>query len=482
MSPPEFLSNALDNHRRERTLARMDAIDWWVTQAPLPSIEQQNLIDVLYSFPRKEVKDYMSINWKDTRVRFGWVLMNKEVVSTRAPAIKIPRHLQESMILQAFLPDFTLKYEATCPDLEANLKAIIDSNLSTKMSFMQQVRIIMQHLDSRPRLQPMTVGTSDSTGIFRYTISQANLSLRGIKIPNQSSGVEAIQNLVLVAHACQLALDDGADVDSVKDSVVSTKKNGVFVTTLLDDWEDRQSIALHFLLAITGRRTSMGSRIREVQFYPVPSEMPLIIRESRNKSGFKMNMYVCRETIGFKYKDVLGQFVKDSGLANLVIKIADFTDMTHVIACIAVYCRWNFSMTKSVNRVTLEEEIYHNAKTDVRHFLSMNKNTSASCLLIEGTYGKVVTTEHCEIGTANRSFCQIVDATTIRNILTNQTTQLPMPPNNLQIPNGPLKRYDTPSRRLYYVISHYLRHIDETISRIRNKDFGYLNKSIMSLV
>lgn len=69
--PPEFLSNSLDNHRRERTLARMDAIDWWVTQAPLPSTEYQNLIDVLYSFPRKEVKDYMAINWKDTRVRFG---------------------------------------------------------------------------------------------------------------------------------------------------------------------------------------------------------------------------------------------------------------------------------------------------------------------------------------------------------------------------------------------------------------------------
>lgn len=205
----------------------MDAIDWWVTQAPLPSPEHQNLIDELYSFLRKEVKDYMAINWKDTRVRFGWVLMNKEVVSTRAPTIKVPRHLQESMILQALLPDFTLKYEATCPDLEAYLKAIIEFNLSTKMSFMQQVRIIMQHLDARTRLQPMTVGTSDATGVFRYAISQANFSLRRIKIPNQSSGVEDIQNLVLVAHASQLALSDG----SVKTSVVGTKMNA----TLLDD-------------------------------------------------------------------------------------------------------------------------------------------------------------------------------------------------------------------------------------------------------
>lgn len=361
------------------------------------------------------------------------------------------------MILQALLPDFTLKYEATCPNLVANLKAIIDANLSTKMSFMQQVRIIMQHLDARPRLQPMIVGTSDATGVFRYAISQSNFSLRGIQIPNQTSGVEAIQSPVLIAHACQLALDDGADVENVKNSVVGTKINGVYVTTLLDDWEDRQSIALHFLLTITGRRTSMGSKIRGVQFYPVPSEMPLVIRESRNKSGFKMNMYVGRETIGLKYKDVLGQFVKDAGLANLVIKIADFTDMTHVIACISVYCRWNFATTKSVNRLTLEEEIYRTAKTDIRHFLSMNKNTSASCLLVKGTYGKVVTTEHCEIDTSSRSFCQIVDATTIRNILTNQTTQLPMPssnlvlPTNMLIPNGPLKRYDTTSMRPFYV-------------------------------
>lgn len=52
------------------------------------------------------------------------------------------------------------------------------SELSTKMSFLQQYNVIAQHLDPKPRMQPMTHGASDQTGLIRYALSQDRFSVK----------------------------------------------------------------------------------------------------------------------------------------------------------------------------------------------------------------------------------------------------------------------------------------------------------------
>lgn len=83
--------------------------------------------------------------------------------------------------MQALLPDYVLKYKATNPELEDALKEIMNSSLSTKMTLMQQIRILMQHLDPKVRLQPMTSGIGEETGVFRYAISQQLFAIKGIR-------------------------------------------------------------------------------------------------------------------------------------------------------------------------------------------------------------------------------------------------------------------------------------------------------------
>lgn len=100
-------------------------------------------------------------------MRFGPVLMSKELVSTRAPVAKVPKYLQESMLL----PDFVIRYEATSPEVEVILKEVVGNSLSSKISLMQQIRILMQHLDPKMRMQPVTIVASDETGVFRYALS-----------------------------------------------------------------------------------------------------------------------------------------------------------------------------------------------------------------------------------------------------------------------------------------------------------------------
>lgn len=116
--PKELLTPVKDNHRRNRILARMETVDWWINSAPLPSHEQIGFINIMYEFPRKEVNDYFKINWRGTSVKFNQVLLSKERVPARAPMVRVPKSLQESMIMQLLLPDHVIRYEATNPELE----------------------------------------------------------------------------------------------------------------------------------------------------------------------------------------------------------------------------------------------------------------------------------------------------------------------------------------------------------------------------
>lgn len=163
MGVPFNLIAKQDNHHRDRALASLDVVDWWIEKAPLPNKEQLAVIDTLYKLPRRDVKNYFDANWASGTLTFAPVLLSKQVVSTRAPLVNIPKQLQESVVLQTLLPDFMIKYEASCPEFERIVKDLISSTLSTKMSFMQQIRVVLQHLDNRPRMQPISSGMSEDS-------------------------------------------------------------------------------------------------------------------------------------------------------------------------------------------------------------------------------------------------------------------------------------------------------------------------------
>lgn len=313
--PIQLLSNQTDNHNRDRILCKKEAVDWWVEEAPLPTEEQMKVIDVLYKFPRKEVSDYFGIDWRNGSLRYAPVMMSKEVVKTKAPLANIPKNIQKHLILQTLLPDSTVRYEATNPEFEETMREIVEANLSTKMSFLTQVHVILQHIDSKPRMQPMTYGSSDETGVFRYTMSQSRFAIRGITVPVNKRSNEMTQLLVKLSQACQAAVSLGFSVEDVQQSARVTTLDGILIPTLLHEWDDPQRVSLQYLFCILGHKVSMSSKLRNVMFYPCPTDVRVRVRSSTTKGGYHFGEYVGRETVNYSYEDVRGQFVR-AGLNN----------------------------------------------------------------------------------------------------------------------------------------------------------------------
>lgn len=277
--------------------------------------------------------------------------MTKTVAPTRAPLVKIPKPLQESLILQCLLPDFTIRFESSNAAFEASIKEVMASELSTKMSFLQQYSVISQHLDPKPRMQPMTHGASDQTGIIRYALSQDRFSVKRAVLPMARDSGELHRIVSMLSQACQLAVKYKETVEAVAENIKTTLFNDMKVGDLLKSWESAQTVQDQFLFCLMGRRVSMTSNWRGVHFYPLPSEHRIQVSEMKSKGGYRYKEYSGKETVNFTYLDTNGQFLKDgSKPVNILIKHGDQDQMSHCVAAIAVYCRWGFAQSSQSTR------------------------------------------------------------------------------------------------------------------------------------
>lgn len=89
--PPEFIGGS-DSRVQGYAQCKIDAIDWWIERSRLPNDEVRQVIDVLAAKPRKEVEDYLKINWRGTTILKGYSNLERKAVATQRPIVKIPRH------------------------------------------------------------------------------------------------------------------------------------------------------------------------------------------------------------------------------------------------------------------------------------------------------------------------------------------------------------------------------------------------------
>lgn len=55
-----------DTHQHGRVLAKMEIVDWWVSNSPLPSESGIEVVDILREHPRKEARYYSEINFEES--------------------------------------------------------------------------------------------------------------------------------------------------------------------------------------------------------------------------------------------------------------------------------------------------------------------------------------------------------------------------------------------------------------------------------
>lgn len=229
----------------------------------------------------------------------------------------------------------------------------------------------------------------------------------------------------------------------------------------------------------------MASSLRSVTFHPLPTSHPIEVIPSKSKGGCHFKIYEGRETVGFGYSDIKGQFVRESAsVASILMKIGATADMIHCLATIAVYCRWSFLESTERTKASMEEAVYRKVAKDFRAFLSINTHDTRGLLINPAVIGKLTLVPDCDIITGARYFCTISDPHTIVNNATSQAVTIKMPNDNLAlpdsvvVPNGPIKFYDSLTRRLVYVVLQYISNTQHIVTLIQTNQFNYLNASI----
>lgn len=95
-----------DTHMHGRILGKKEAIDWWVENSELPTDGQTEAINILYRQHRKEVNDFINMNWSQTRITFGEPVLARQMVETNIPFFKVDPKLKDSLVMQTFFPKY----------------------------------------------------------------------------------------------------------------------------------------------------------------------------------------------------------------------------------------------------------------------------------------------------------------------------------------------------------------------------------------
>lgn len=80
--------------------------------------------------------------------------------------------------------------------------------------------------------------------------------------------------------------------------------------------------------------------------------------EASNLKGRKFSIYIGKETVDFKYKDMRGQFVHNGqNIINVTTNYTTQSDLCSLIAEIAVYCRYDTQLTTGKNLKQMSQEV-----------------------------------------------------------------------------------------------------------------------------
>lgn len=91
------------------------AIDWWIERSTVPDKDCRDIIDVLSARCSQEVSDHYSIDWKTAKVSQGSTILERKMVATQQPIVKLSRHLRIPAIMQTLVLQLATPYEEISP-------------------------------------------------------------------------------------------------------------------------------------------------------------------------------------------------------------------------------------------------------------------------------------------------------------------------------------------------------------------------------
>nr|AVR52568.1 PB2 [Photinus pyralis orthomyxo-like virus 1] len=360
-----------DSHRHNRVLCKKEAVDWWVSASPVPEPDTVALINILFEQPRKEVKDYYSMRWGDTRVRFGRPNLERSSVSTKKPVIEVDRSIRKTLLKTALFPHLCSPAERVPREDLEKMEKLMKLRLTTKMSLPRQIRILMCSMDPHRRVLPVIPGTMDLLAPMVHALRHNNFVITGYSMPDVKSSLDIGRHLTAFGKCLIIsARENNLPISTVKEiiqtsSIGQRKMERILKVETLQETNEIKWMKTACNIPITPESTNAG-----LTTCPRPVKVTAV--SSRNAAGVPFTVYHGREKIDFKYGDIKGTFEHNGPMIlSITSNYTDYTEIIKAIAEMGVYCRWEFDSTT--------DRSYTQIKETVRQLIQRNPENVIAC-------------------------------------------------------------------------------------------------------
>ncbi|URQ09140.1 replicase PB2 [Halyomorpha halys orthomyxo-like virus 1] len=489
---PESLLGPDDAHRYGRRICKKEVVDWFLDNVPAPGPEMKQVIDTLFEKPRKDVERFFAVKWRSAKIKFGPVMLERKMIPTQVPALRVPRPLRNKLVMQVLMPDYCLPYQRLDPSLTQGLRQIAQTKLDAKLALVQQVRILTDQMDPKVRIIPAIPGSAEMIGPMRHAICQSNF-LVTVDIPPLKGSNDYTKDLISLADSAIWAIHFlGQSSSSVTDLLSRTKIMGRYLPEILDSSDTNTSVLkVKFLMTLLNKPINMASFFKEIAFSPCIANV--FVTNTKNRGGFRYRVYKGNEVVHFRKDALRGQFCHNGEIIlSITCNFTEEPELRYALAAIGAYCRKEGELTSAKNKKDMLEEIYNKGVRSPWTIIGVTRETYLRDTWEDlGKRGVLEIVGESEFEEAPVFSCKYSFGKDIIILYNSQTKQsIDIPIGNMsypmiseltEIPPGILDDFLPPRKLLRRKMHFYHSNFPSLWSHIKVRDFRWKNEAFFHL-
>nr|APG77877.1 polymerase PB2 [Jingshan Fly Virus 1]APG77899.1 PA [Jingshan Fly Virus 1] len=477
--PKELLSSP-DAHQYGRVMCKLEAIEWYLEKAEIPSEDVKKAIDVLYHNKRIEVSQYFSFNWRKATIVPGPTFINRMVINTQDPLVQIPNNQKTDYIMACLMPEFILNYDQLSPVVMNQLKSIRDLKLVSKMTIQSQLRLLINSLNPKPRCVPCLSESNIIINRMRHAFASSNYRIR---VSHSIMGEKTSNKPVFesIGKALYMALREGCNPRKLYIRLREAEYNGEPLLMLVEREPDLEGTYVNYFLVFMNYPVLISSQIEGFRF--IPTEGVAQSQRAMTIYNTPFIIYIGEEQIQIQSPYIRGFFRHNAtSILGINLTKSDKNTTKAALCAIAEYCRFNFNFMqgKNIREIKRNARNYYSLKP--WEIIGVNQDDWNSVLKHESK-GKLKFEEEIEIMPGNKQQGTIekekIRFKTGHVVTVNPPLEKPMFTQNLVIRGIEFSDFDVPKRRLTTKLEYFVFNINLVKEYISKGIFNWLNKSMM---
>lgn len=470
-----------DTHTSGRRLCRLDAYDWYINDAVVEE-DSRETIDILYKSKREEVTEYYNMQWGESGLIFGPVVMTRMKIATQKVIFRVPTNQRLDYLMSCLLPSHILDYNYLNEQILEEMKELRDLSMAAKVGINTQMRIILNMMDPKSRYVPCLKGYPDEMNRIRYVYASGNHIVR-FNRPDEMIRVDNSEMFNLLGRAVWYVVEEGNTLDTIRKSVNSATYRGMRVHLLLQEHGSKEDVYAKYLRAVMDLEILQSIEIENVTFYPLSGEAHQTVVS--NRAGVKYGLYTGREDVFFKTKTTIGQFQRiGDTIVRLKMQKTTSKEMRRIAVALGVFIKKNFSSSHAKTIYQMKSEALKAFVAEPGKVFNMGSDLWDKVEKCEDTQQVSFAIEMEEptlIPEKVQVNGQIMTYKKGQSVKVQAPREYPMLPQQLRIDSEEFLPFCDPKKRMQYRLRKYLDPsiYSHLLHKIKSGEFNWKNKSIM---